>query len=707
MPLARGKAGLAAAYRTARHSLVARLILLAVMAVMATTIAAGVPAFWLIRTKLEQQAWDHVISGGRVTLALLEAEQLRVANMAVLASQRPTLQRLLRDQDPDALASFVEDLRASASLDFLVARDAEGRLITGDGSMLACEAASPEAEYCVLNGSPPRLALVAAEPVIDSITGSLLGHVTAAVLLNGDFVERLSARTGLEQSVIIGGARVATSLPEELPAPDGEAIALAAPYRPATTELKAEGSRYYTALVPLRDGAGRDVATFEIALPVRQLVAAENQAVLTLVLSTLLVIAVGSAVSVYYAGRLTAPLGRLTEAAHNLSQGDFVTPVPVSDSLHEIATLARALEDSRVNTRHALDDLSQAKAWSDTLIQSIAEGIVTVDTQGRVAFFSQGAERITGWSAEEVLGQPLDDVFRLSTPDGGFTRHTPPPGGRRQVGVLTRTGKPITLAVTTAQLRPPFSAGTQTAFVLRDITEEEAIQHLRSYFLANISHEFRTPLSALKASVEVLADEIGSLSRAEIGELLRSIIRSVTGLQTLVDNLLESASIEAGRFNVRRCQTRMREVVDEAVQMTRPLLDRRQQTLTVSDVTAIPYMYVDPMRMTQVLVNLLSNASKYSPVDSAIVITLDQVGMAYLRVSVADEGPGIPPSERAHLFSRFVRLAARDGTQYGIGLGLSVVKAIVEEHGGQVGVDERPGGGSVFWFTMPITGDDG
>jgi two-component system sensor histidine kinase KdpD len=101
------------------------------------------------------------------------------------------------------------------------------------------------------------------------------------------------------------------------------------------------------------------------------------------------------------------------------------------------------------------------------------------------------------------------------------------------------------------------------------------------------------------------------------------------------------------------------------------------------------------------MINLLANASKYGPQNETIDLELAQVENM-LKVCIADRGPGIPPAERAHVFNRFVRLGASTAEQYGIGLGLSVVKAIITGHGGSVGVDERPGGGSIFWFTLPL-----
>jgi len=116
----------------------------------------------------------------------------------------------------------------------------------------------------------------------------------------------------------------------------------------------------------------------------------------------------------------------------------------------------------------------------------------------------------------------------------------------------------------------------------------------------------------------------------------------------------------------------------------------------------LPAVQADPARMTQVVVNLLTNASKYSPAGATITVEVAQID-GCLRVSVGDEGPGISPAERANLFHRFVRLESVDREQYGIGLGLYVVKTVVEAHDGRVGIQDRPEGGSTFWFELPVS----
>jgi PAS domain S-box-containing protein len=341
-------------------------------------------------------------------------------------------------------------------------------------------------------------------------------------------------------------------------------------------------------------------------------------------------------------------------------------------------------------------------ALADDLIQSITEGIILLDSDGQVTFFNRSAERIIGWTVEDALGKSIDEILYPEVGKGKFIDHLTSTEKMSLVNIINRRGDEIMLAVTSAHLNSPASLPSKIALVFRDVTEEDAAQRLRSYFLANISHEFRTPLSALKASVELLLEEIEDLSKAETIELVKSLHFSVTGLQTLIDNLLESVSIEAGRFHIRRRPTDLHDLVADAHQLMQPLLERRNQQLLTDIPADIPIAEVDPMRLTQVLVNLISNASKYGPMDKPIDLQVRPENVSMLRFSVSDQGSGISAVDQENVFRRFIRLDEKDKAQFGVGLGLSVVKTIVESHGGRVGLEERPGGGSIFWFTLPL-----
>jgi len=593
-------------------------------------------------------------------------------------------------------------VQSSVLLEMLVVHDLQGQSLAGSDTMdWPLDLLKTAQPRVVSPGSNEPPTLIVTQGIFNpDHQDELMGYVRLGQTLDSAYWRELANLTGFEQSLIYGGRRLASSLVlESIAEAESEHTTLLT-FTPGTSDsVGIAGREYFTKYITLPLSTDHSLV-LEIALPVDAMRQAQFRARLTLILSTALVAVLASGVAIRYAHQITSPLRTLTMAAEKIGLGDLSTPVPVPAAGDEIAMLAMALEESRLNTRRVMEELSHAMAWSETLIQSISEGIVTVDKNGLITSYNQGAERILGYDREQVINQPLGQIF-LMQEGGNVSEMLSASSGTRQVTITTRTGISATLSITSTRFATPDRRADETALVLRDITEQEALQNLRSYFLANISHEFRTPLSALNASVEVMLSELDDLSNEDVRRLLSAVHMSVTGLQTLIDNLLESASIEAGRFTIHRQAIDLDQVIDEAIQMLQPLLDRRQQNIAIQKKHDPGLIFADPTRITQVLVNLISNASKYGPIDQPIEISITENDEQSIKVSIADHGPGLAPSERSTLFRRFVRLRSDPSAQYGIGLGLHVVKAIVEEHGGEVGVEGRPEGGSVFWFSLP------
>jgi K+-sensing histidine kinase KdpD len=218
---------------------------------------------------------------------------------------------------------------------------------------------------------------------------------------------------------------------------------------------------------------------------------------------------------------------------------------------------------------------------------------------------------------------------------------------------------------------------------MRDETEIEATRRSRDAILANISHEFRTPLSAQLASIELLRDRLGELSTEEARSLVLSLERGALRLTQLIDNLLESVRIEAGRLSVRLQPVALDEIVEEAVDLTSPLIAQRGQTLAIDLPFPLPQVQGDAPRLVQVFVNLLANANKFSPSGSTIRIGGAVKGAA-VTLWVEDEGPGLAPGDETSIFERFERSMGLEPEQSGLGLGLWIVKSIVDRHGGRV-----------------------
>ncbi len=650
-------------------------LLLGVFAVvLLTTLSTGVPAYWLTQREVEEQAWRNVRNAQQATHALMQAEAVRLQDLATLLAERPTLQRLLREADTAELTPYLANFQAQSDLDLVWV------------CPLLC-GAIPSQPYAMLDGQPT---LLTQRTVTDALSGEVLGQVVVGRWLDAPFLRQLALSTGATQSLVtldgrlLSSERGATAL---MPAPPPQEQTLVLSQQPV-----------YATYIPLGNGVQPPTLWVETALSTAALQATSTRVVWLLSASTALVALAGAFGGLLYIRRLIAPLQQLTHVAERIRDGDLLATIPLFHQSHEVQTLSAALRQSQASMGRALEERLQARDWLNTLVQSIVEGVITLDEAGRITFFSQGAEALTGWTAAQALGQPLDQLL-LPTEEGErFSDQLPPEGEKRLIPVRTAAGKNIVLAVTSAQLT---AVPLQIALVLRDVTQDEARHRLHSYFLANTSHEFRTPLSTLNASMELLLDEQENLSVAEMRELLKPSHLSLVSLQTLVDNLLESSRIEAGHFTIRHKAVNFYQLLQEALHIVRPLLERRQQVVRLTSGTAVAELTADPTRLTQVLVNLLTNASKYSPQGTTIELFINQ-GDEMLRVGVADNGPGIPVGEEANLFRRFVRLATADTEQYGVGLGLYVVKTAIEAHGGRVGVENRPSGGAVFWFELPL-----
>jgi two-component system sensor histidine kinase ResE len=275
-------------------------------------------------------------------------------------------------------------------------------------------------------------------------------------------------------------------------------------------------------------------------------------------------------------------------------------------------------------------------------------------------------------------------------------------GQQRRISVRLKNGQERLLSISKSKLVPPEASSSNQALVIRDVSNEEYIHRLLGDFMANITHEFRTPLAALEASSELLLDNLHSLSQAEIEELLVSLHLGIINLQTLIDNLIEAASIEAGRFKVSLQPVPFQGILREALGIIQPLADKYSLKLISQPMEETILVMADQRRTVQALVNLLSNAVKHSPEHGSIQIK-STITDRQLRVEVIDEGSGVPLGQRSNLFRRFAHLdTENERARQGAGLGLSVVKEIVQAQQGEVGITELTEGGTSFWFTLPL-----
>ncbi len=644
------------------HNLSTRLLLSFVAVIVLAMLAVGLPALRLLENELERQATARVAQAASATEALYAARLREVEALARLAAERPTLYQLLSEGKVADLPPYLEAIRSTARLDGLAVLDGQGRLVaqvpaTGAGvDFLTASQGLTPVQPITLAGRR-ALAVVARAPV-QADDGSVVGAVVGLVYVDQAFLSDLKRETGVHHALFLDGEQVATTLPA-LPARLG-----ALPSEP----LQVGDEPFYLQHLALEEGSPSVVDV--LALPARELVETRARVVQLLGSSTLLVTVTAALLASLVAHHVTAPVQALVTASEGMGRGDLATPIQPRAGVTEVVTLAYTLEQMRGRLQAAYEALRRSKAWSENLIASLAEGVVTVDAAGHLTSFSPGAERILGWQAQDVIGRSFWGLIGEAAP-GGAEPSFPLPivtggGATRQTG-FTRAGEPLTLLITSGSAPSASDGAWEQAYVFRDVTEEERSLRLREFLLANVSHEFKTPLAALRAAVEFLVADLPTLSEAELQELVNSVWQGTVRLEELVDNLLSSASLHTGHFTVRPHPTELEAVIEEVLLGMRPLLASRGQWLKVDAPSPLPPIQADARRLNQVLVNLISNASKYGPPQAPIRLRVEERSADVL-VEVSDRGPGLRPICSRTCSSPFpetrIRLAAASAWAY-------------------------------------------
>lgn len=329
------------------------------------------------------------------------------------------------------------------------------------------------------------------------------------------------------------------------------------------------------------------------------------------------------------------------------------------------------------------------------ILHSITNGVIVVGRNGRILLVNPAAEQFLGMRREELEGRHSADLPGLFRPGGVLAQDSP------RFDLAGRFVSVHSTVVTT-------DAGSELGrlYVIRDVTSEVEAEQAKSEFISNISHELRTPLTSIKGYVDlILMGAVGAVA-PEQERFLQVVRANSTRLGELIDSLLDVSRIEAGRLSMNPQPLSISDVVGEVADLALTEIKRRGQQLEVRVPPDLPPVQADRRLIWQVLVNLVSNAYKYTPAGGRITVSAYRENN-HLYVSVADTGVGISPEDQQRLFTRFFR--ARNPLceqEPGTGLGLAIAKSFIEQHGGQMGVRSELGVGSTFFFSLPLSVPD-
>jgi signal transduction histidine kinase len=678
------------------HSLERLLVLTMGGTVLLAIAALALGAGGLLREQAEQQALSRVRLAGLAARDEIRRHGEDALTVARLLAARPTLLRLLRDVNVPQLPLFLRRFCDTTRLDrCAVLLDDQVLASTGppDSWRDAQEAAREQGERFMLAGSTTPAGLLGAQVDVPGFAGA---KIMVLRLFDERFARVLSEQVG-DEVRLLRLSNWLEAVDVEFRDLHSEALATG---QTAAAEVPARG--LYASSTPLFAATGEGVALIEARLPASEVSGAVDSFVRQLTITTIVLAALALGLALLLARRIGAPLQALATSAERLGRGDFSASIPVAGT-KEIAALARTMDDMRRNLIDLTTTMRRREAEAQAVLQGVVEGVFAVDSERRIRYLNPQAARMLGAPATELTGKFCGDVLRPCLVGGRLPCETACPivaarseGKAQATERLEAGGVPRTVVITSAAP----TEGLQVQ-VMRDETELEAVRRARDSVLANISHEFRTPLAAQLASVELMLDGLEGMPRERLGELLNSLQRGTLRLTRLIDNLLESVRIESGQLSIRRQPVVLEQVVEDAEALIAGLLIQRRQRLRVELPGDLPVVSGDAQRLTQVITNLLANASKFGPEDSEIHVGA-QVSAGDVSLWVEDEGPGASDLGGTSIFERFYRSADQEPEPRGLGLGLWIVKSIVERHGGRVAAERTAALRTRFTITLPV-----
>jgi len=411
-----------------------------------------------------------------------------------------------------------------------------------------------------------------------------------------------------------------------------------------------------------------------------------------------------------WAGAVTSIATRLsTDSPVPTDRDGPCAPGALTDTVDaHLARGAAAVQQLRARVRdlEVRSQLSERqKRHTEAILYSLRDAVLVVDGSDKLLMANEPAARLFGFDAVGSRHRPLAEVMRgtyaefvelLRQSQRQRTEAT-----KREI-VFTREDRPHTFEVIVSCVQEDGKAIGVVA-VLHDVTKEKEVAQMKNDFVSHVSHELKTPLASITAYSEMLAD--GEADDEETRKEFYAVIQSqAQRLNRLIEDILNISRIESGLIKVRKEQASLTILIQEQMQMIRSYAEEKQITVTSGPPIIFDQVFVDKDMVSQVIINLLSNAVKYTPAGGRVTVGTEVDESARLvRVAVTDTGAGIPAEEIGHLFEKFYRVSANNKLAKGTGLGLNLVKQIVEKvHNGRVFVTSAVGVGSTFGFELPL-----
>ncbi|MDL1978906.1 MAG: cell wall metabolism sensor histidine kinase WalK [Deltaproteobacteria bacterium] len=441
------------------------------------------------------------------------------------------------------------------------------------------------------------------------------------------------------------------------------------------------------------------LAVVRTSIPVTAIDVALKEIQIRIAGAGLVIALFAAALSLIVSRRITRPIEELRKGAESFARGDFQCTLPVSES-EEIGGLAEAMNEMARQLHERINTIIGQRNEIEGVLCSMIEGVIAVDMDERVLSMNNAAARMFGCNASEAQGRSIQEIVR-NTVLREFVTDTLSSEKPVERDVVLSSNGDLFLSGHGTLLQDAQGKQIGALIVLNDVTRLRRLEEIRRDFVANVSHEIKTPITAIKGFVETLRE--GAVKNPDDAERFLGIIeKHVERLEAIIEDLLSLSRIERGteREENELVENSVKDVLDTAIQVCEVGAAARKIDIELSCPENL-FAKMEPRLLEQAVVNLLDNAVKYSNKESSIRVEASQ-GEGEIILSVRDEGCGIEKKHLSRLFERFYRVdKARSRQLGGTGLGLAIVKHIAQAHGGHVNVESTPGKGSTFSIYLP------
>jgi two-component system phosphate regulon sensor histidine kinase PhoR len=417
----------------------------------------------------------------------------------------------------------------------------------------------------------------------------------------------------------------------------------------------------------------------------------------TLGFASFIILLIAGAASIFVSRTFSGRVERLKEFSRRVAEGDF-RPLVADRSGDALEELAASLNQTAARLDGTIHTLTEERNLSSAILGSMVEGVAVVNASERLLFTNPGFAEILGLDVPPQSGRALVEIVR-QTELIEAVRQVLKGEPRVESEIATGTLRQHFFAATVASVRAGDTSGA--VIVLHDITDLRKLERVRRDFVANVSHEFKTPLTAIQGFAETLL--AGAIDDPQNrGRFLGIILEHSRRLARLTDDLLKLSKMDADRLELEIHRVSVTQFVESCLETAQRRATEKELRISVNVPARLPDIAGDRRRLAEVLQNLLDNAIQYTLPGGQIMLSAEN-GDDEITFTVSDTGIGIPRTDQPRIFERFYRVdAARSREVGGTGLGLAIAKHLVEVHGGRIWVESEVGQGSQFHFSVPV-----